>query len=124
MVGWLAASSSTSSPTALSPERREVRMSRRVDSAMTANTSSVTMPPTLATYTPKGINYFAGPSQWEAGRGGAILVEPGVQSVQWKHGFPGGHHGTVHGVVGVESHFPGAPPELHVVAHQARRRST
>ena len=33
-------------------------MSRRVDSAMTANTSSVTMPSTLATYTPKGINYF------------------------------------------------------------------
>jgi hypothetical protein len=32
-----------------------------VDSAMTANTSSVTMPPTLATYASKGINYFGRP---------------------------------------------------------------
>src|SRR6476659_7557995 len=116
IVGWLASSSWTSSPTALSPLRRAIRMSRLVASAMTANTSSVTMPSTLATYTPDGIHELV---PWCKGpEPGPDSVEPGVQSVQGKHFLTGGHDGAVHLVVGVETHFPGPPPEVHVVAHR------
>src|SRR6476661_2220587 len=115
MVGWLAASSSTSSPTALSPDWRDTRMSRRVASAMTANTSSVTMRPTLATYTSNGIYYFADGWPHE------VLVEPGVQAVQREDFLARGHHGAVDVVVGIEAHLPGPPPDVGVVAHGLRR---
>src|SRR6478672_9976968 len=121
MVGWLASSSWTSSPTALSPLRRDTRMSRRVASAMTANTSSVTMSSTLATYTPDGIHYLlASVRPLPAGRN-SRLVEPGIQAVERENFLAGGHDCAVHLVVGVESDLPRAPPDVDVVAHHPGR---
>src|SRR4051812_20773673 len=109
-VGWLTSSSSTSSPTALSPSCSERRIRRRVDSAITAKTSSMTICITLTAYTAR--------DGTEAAR--RCLVEPGIEAVVREDFLPGGHHRPVHGVVGVIADLPGAPPQLGAVAHQAR----
>src|SRR6478609_6832 len=93
-----------------SASRSAIRLSRRVDSPMTAKTSPVTMPSTLATYTPDGIH-----------RAGPGSVEPGVQPVERENFLAGGHDGAVHGVVGIEANLPGAPPKIDVVAHHRGR---